>query len=103
MQIVSEAIGSLHASLDLQIQGDDIRHLLSNLESTRAEFQRVMSRPTKEVYDLKSLYDEIRRIEFGLRVLKNNIDICSEYIEDSKAALNKMSQELTQADEDSNL
>ena len=92
---IAEQLHELDYLLDSEIIAEDARHLSEDLSSARREMLRLKPEEINELYQVKFLYDELRKIEFGVRVLQNNVDRCRAAIDESKEAMEYISEILT--------
>jgi hypothetical protein len=103
LKIIGEALDSVSYLLDSEIIGEDARHLAGDIKSAQREHINLDADSIKEVYDVKCLYDEIRRVEFGVRVLQNNAERCRQAIEQCKEAAHSIAEEIQSTNQDDEL
>jgi len=87
LNIITQSIRDVEYLVDAEILGEDIRHLESDVKSAQRELVSLDPIDIVELYDIKYIHDEIKRIETGLRILQNNLDRCKKAIEESKDAI----------------
>lgn len=94
LQIISESLDSLEYLLDMEIVGEDCRHLGSDIKSARRELINLDADKIEEAHDLKYTYDQLRRVEMGLKVLRNNLDRCAEAIDSAIDSANAIANQV---------
>ena len=97
---ITESLDSLEYYLDTEIVGDDCRHLLSDIKSAKREVINLDADKIEEAHDMKYTYDELRRIEMGLKVLQNNLDRCVSAIDTALESADYISNQVEQPDDD---
>jgi len=73
---IGKSLDSLEYFCETEIIGDDSRHLLDDIKAAQREHLRTRSAPLKDLDELKSLYDRLKRINSSLKVMRNTISMC---------------------------
>ena len=91
---ISDQLGSLEYYCDTEIVGDDARHLLSDIEAGKREHLRTINSPLTELWDLKPLYDRLKRINSSIKVMRNTLAQCEKSIADAIDSCDNVAQHI---------
>lgn len=100
---IDEALKSLEHLCDDEIVGDDARHLSSDIRLALREHLWVKPETLEESLQLKPLYDRLKSVQTGLRVMRNTLDRADAHIEQAIDDCNGISnavEEVSPDDED---
>jgi hypothetical protein len=81
LAIISDELSSLEYYCDTEIVGDDARHLLGDIKAAEREHLRAKNTPLKDLYELKPLYDRLKRVHISIFVMKNTLAQCEKAID----------------------
>ena len=70
---ISEALSSMAVLIDIDLVGDDARHLEADIKATQIELNSLDADSVDSPSDLTFLRDRMRRIRAGLNVIGNTV------------------------------
>jgi len=91
---IEEQLKSLEYFCDTEIVGDDARHLLADIEAGKREHLRAVNSPMTELWDLKPLYDRLKRINSSVKVMRNTLAQCEKAIADAIESCDNIAQHI---------
>lgn len=91
---IEEQLKSLEYYCDTEIVGDDARHLLADIEAGKREHLRAANSNLTELWDLKPLYDRLKRINSSVKVMRNTLAQCERAIADAIESCDNIAQHI---------
>jgi len=78
---VKDHIDYLELFSDMDLVGDDTRHLVDSINAAKTEHGRLEADTLEEAADLKFLYDRLKNVHSSIKVIRNTIGRLEERIE----------------------
>lgn len=97
---IEEQLNSLEYFCDTEIVGDDARHLLADIEAGKREHLRALNTPLTELWDLKPLYDRLKRINSSIKVMRNTLAQCDKAIAEAIQSCDNIAQHIDELNAD---
>ena len=94
---IDEQLVSLEYHCDTEIVGDDARHMLDDIEAAQREHLRTINSELKELWDLKPLYDRLKRINSSIKVMRNTLAQCEKAIADAIESCDNIAQHIEES------